>query len=119
MKKIIFAGLILSLIIAAGCSKSAKEKLAGSWKLSAVEGQTLSMEELKSTMSFTEDGKLSLKSAQGNEKNGTWEISEDGKTITVKSTEGETEVWNVQKLEDKILEIKIGADKEKITLEKI
>lgn len=111
----IFVGLILSFIIAAGCGKSAKEKVLGAWKLSKVEGETLTQEELNSTMTFNSDGKFAATS-RDQKMDGTWEMAEDGKSLTLNFKENEKEVWNLAELTDTKLVYTQGKEKEKIEL---
>jgi uncharacterized protein (TIGR03067 family) len=115
MKKIIFIGLILCVVIASGCKKSTKDLLSGTWKLTAVEGQKLTLEDLKTTMTFTDD-KFNMKIAGDKERAGTWELSADEKTITAKNTEGDKETWNIVKLDDKEYIFTVDKDKEKISM---
>lgn len=113
----IFVGLILSFIIVSGCSKSAKEKVLGTWKLSKVEGQELTKEELNATMTFNADGKFTA-TARDEKMEGTWEIDKEGKTMNLTFKESDKEVWNIQELTDAKLVYTQGADKEKIELVK-
>ena len=117
MKKMIFIGLILSVIISAGCGKSAKDKLLGTWKLNKVEGETLTQEELNATMTFTTDGKFAA-TARDEKMDGTWELAEDGKTLTLTFKENDKEVWNITEITDAKLVYKQGNEKESIELVK-
>ncbi len=119
MKKIMYFGLIISFIIAAGCGKSVKDKVAGTWKLKSVEGQTLSKEELESaTITFNSDGKV-MATAGKEKMEGTWEIGKDDKTLMIAmKEESEKEIWSIQSISDNELVYTQGAEKEKITLMK-
>jgi hypothetical protein len=118
MKKLLYVGLILSFIIATGCSKSAKEKVSGAWKLKSVEGETLTQEQLsEATITFNVDGKVVATAGKDNKMEGTWEVTEDGKTLTIAFVDNsEKEVWNIESLTDKELVYTQGGQKEKITL---
>ena len=115
MKKIIFLILILTFVIAAGCKKSSKDILQGAWKLSSVEGQKLTEDDLKTTLTFTE-GKFDMVIPGDEEKKGTWELSADDKVLTAKNEKGEQEKWNISKLDEKEFVFSIDDNKEKITL---
>jgi len=117
MKKMILVGLILSFIIAAGCGKSAKDKVLGTWKLSKVEGENLTKEELNATMTFNTDGKFAA-TARDEKMEGKWEMAEDGKSLTLTFEENDKEVWNIQELTDAKLVYTQGDEKEKIELVK-
>jgi len=117
MKKIIFFSLILTVIFAAGCKKSTKDKLLGVWKLTSVEGQKLTAEDLKTTMTFT-DSTFNMKISGNEDKNGHWSLSSDEKTITAKNSAGDKEIWKISKLDEKEFTFSVNDDKEKITLTK-
>ena len=115
MKKIILLSLVLCVIVASGCKKSAKELLMGTWKLTSVEGQKMTPEDLKTTLTFT-DGKFDMKIGGDKDRSGTWEMSDDSKTITAKDSEGNKETWNIFKLDDKEYTFSVDKDKQKITM---
>ena len=119
MKKIMYFGLIISFIIAAGCGKSVKDKVTGTWKLKSVEGQTLTKEDLESaSITFNSDGKL-LATAGTEKMEGTWELGKDDKTLTIGMKDGgDKEVWNIQSITDNELVYTQGDQKEKVTLMK-
>jgi hypothetical protein len=119
MKKIMYFGLIISFIIVAGCGKSVKDKVTGTWKLKSVEGQTLSKEELASaTITFNSDGKLAA--TAGTEKmEGTWELAKDDKSLTIAMKgSADKQVWNIQSITDNEFVYTQENEKNKITLMK-
>jgi hypothetical protein len=119
MKKLMFVALIMSFIVAAGCGKSAQEKLLGTWKLKSVEGQSLSKEVLdNSIITFEKEGKLSAVSGPESKIEGAWEMSKDEKSLTIsfKDMGDNKQVWNIQTLTEKEFVYTQGTEKEKITL---
>lgn len=117
MKKTIFCLCAVFVLIFAGCSKSTKEKLEGTWKLKSVEGQTLTADELNRFVTLNNDGSLGMKFGT-EEKSGKWVLSEDEKTVEATTTEGDKEVWHIQTVDKKELVFTVDTDKEKYTLEK-
>lgn len=117
MKKVFYFVIAAFIIISAGCGKSTKDKLIGTWKLKNVEGQTLTIEELNRFITINADGKFVMK-ADDEEKTGVWVLSEDEKSVEANSTAGDKEVWHIQSLDSKEFIFTVDTDKEKYTLEK-
>jgi len=119
MKKIIYFGLIVSFIIAAGCGKSAKEKVLGTWKLKSIEGQNLTQDELKNAnITFTSDGKV-IAVAGKDKMEGTWDMAKDEKSLSIGFKESnEKDVWHIVTLTDNEFSYTQGDKKEKVTLGK-
>jgi hypothetical protein len=117
MKKVFYILIVAFIVIAAGCGKSTKDKLTGTWKLKSVEGQTLSVDDLNRFITMDADGKLTMKSGN-EEKSGTWVLSEDEKTVDATSTAGDKETWHIISVDSKEFVFTVDTDKEKYTLEK-
>lgn len=116
MKKLVYASLIFALVVAASCSKKdPKAAMVGTWQLDSVTGEELTDAEKAVTVTFSEDG--TYERAFGDEKQtGTFEVSEDGKTVTVKPEGGSAETMNDVKIDGDKLTFK---DKDtEITLKK-
>ena len=119
MKKLIILSLAVSLIIIAGCKKSAKEMLTGTWKLKSEEGVKLTPEDKQNTMIFTPEGVLTMK--MGTESHsGKWMMGADDKSVKVipPAGEGDTTLWNIESLDTKEFTFTAGEPKHKVTLEK-
>ncbi len=119
MKKITLMLIVIAMVVFAGCSKSVKDKIEGTWKVKSVEGQTLSAEELGSaSMTFLADGTFKAKN-QDREMGGTWTVADDEKTVTLKFKEDKDsfdEIWKIVTVTEKELVYTVGTDTEKITL---
>jgi hypothetical protein len=118
MKRVFYFLMAALMLISMGCSKSTKDNLIGSWQMKSVEGKKLTPEELKIVITMTEDGKFTMKSGEGDQRTGTWLLSEDDKKIDATSAEGDKEAWNIVSVDEKTFVFTVDDDKDKITLEK-
>ena len=120
----LFASVLLVAIVAiAGCkSKSAKEMIVNKWKVTNIDGapsdMTDSMKNVvyaTATMEFTKDGKF-ISSGMGPSKNGTYSLSDDGKTLST-TDEGSTiaDVLNVEELSNSKMIVNVTKEKMKVS----
>jgi len=96
--------------IISGCSNDPSKTIVGSWKLTEIktteqiaddqkEMYNKMMDEIKATSSFVfkEDNTIETKFAEQVSK-GTWEVSKDGKTLTIKDEKGNTSKATIKEL---------------------
>lgn len=93
LTKFTTAILLVMFVAFAGCkSKSAKELIVNKWKITDVSGDgAKEMSETEkgklkdsTTMEFTKDGKCTITGMRETPTTGTYSVSDDGKTITMK-----------------------------------
>lgn len=118
-------------VVMAACGGSAKDNLVGEWQVQEVDMSSVMetipeeqrafmeamlpmMEEaMKSmTMNFSADGKVVTKSAmmgQEQEEEGTWELSEDGKTLTI-DNKGNKQSMNIDELSGSTMKVTVKED---------
>ena len=113
MKKIFISLLVLvSVVLISSCSKSPAENMVGEWKITDIkttseipddqlDAYKEALEGMKesSKMIYNSDGTYEKSISEMTTK-GTWEISEDGKTLTETSDEGTIESVQVIELSD-------------------
>ena len=88
--------------------------IEGTWQLDSVSGEELTEHEKDMTITFNEDG--SCESSRGEESaSGSWELSDDGKTLTFELDGREEKCENVEVSGDE-LTFEQGSDK--ITLKR-
>ncbi len=116
MKKTFVSLLVIaSLVLISSCSKSPAENLVGEWKITDIKTTSEipedqldaykdALEGMKesSKMIYNSDGTYEKTISEMTTK-GTWEISEDGKTLTETSEEGTIESVELTELSDKKL----------------
>lgn len=116
MKKYCLLLIAATIVVFSGCTKSVKDKMAGTWKVKSIEGEKLSQEELNSaTMTFIADGTFKAKNAE-REMVGTWTVAKDEKSVTLKFKEGFEEVWKIQSLTETELVYNSEVQPQKVTL---
>ncbi len=97
MKKLAYFLVVLTVVLATGCGKkSLKDQVQGEWKMESLSGET-PPSEIKMTF---KDDTYSLTSGEETINSGTFEVAKDGKSMTIKPQEGETETFSNIKLED-------------------
>ncbi|NJL14715.1 MAG: lipocalin family protein [Microscillaceae bacterium] len=118
MKNVFLMMLVLSVaLFTTACKKDPKTLMVGTWQMESVEGEELSDTEKSISIEFTKDGKFEQKAGEMSRK-GTFEVSKDGKTITLKPEEGKEEKMNAVEVKDGKMTFKDGERSEKITLKK-
>lgn len=110
MKKLFYI-LLLPLLFACGGGNP----VIGTWQLDSVSGEELSEAEKSMTITFNEDGSMEMN--RGDEiRKGTWELSEDKKTLVMKRDNGREEKGENLSVEgDKMT---FQTDRDVITLKK-
>lgn len=106
MKRITVLLALLGLILV-GCSS--EPTIEGKWQIESVSGEELTEEEKKLVVDFQADGKLVSKRGEESREE-EWELSEDGKTLTI-SRAGREVKNEVVELTDEKLVLKDGGDK--------
>lgn len=110
MKKLFYVLFAVALMACGG-----KPSVEGKWQLESVSGEELSESEKSSTMDIKEGGALEM--TRGEMKmEGTWKLSDDGKTMTV-TMGGRTQEWTEVEVDGDHLSFKEKDDK--ITLKKM
>lgn len=96
MKKLIY----LFALIAIGFTScgGGENAIVGNWQLDKVSTEELTDSEKEATMSINADGTFEQKRGD-HSKTGTWELSEDGKTLSVKDSEGDVKSFSGVKVE--------------------
>jgi uncharacterized protein (TIGR03066 family) len=117
MKKLLLSVFVMSLLLMTACKSDPAAKLLGTWEMESVEGEELSATEKSITMTFEKEGKFIQKSSQ-NSREGTYEVSKDGKTITLKPSEGKAEEMKSVELKGNKMMFKDGDKTATITLKK-
>lgn len=119
MKKAFYILSIAILIICAGCGKSKKDKLVGTWKLKSISGSILSATEFETVITIYDNGKWKSKQGVEDSSTGTWILSADEKKVkSVFTDEVDTTLWNIVSLDDELFVYTVNDDTTKITLEK-
>ncbi|MFH0895605.1 MAG: lipocalin family protein [Bacteroidota bacterium] len=113
MKKIIGIVLIIVAISFAGCSKSVKDKLVGTWKLESIEGRDIKNLP-QSTLEFKEDG-VATEKMEDLSRDYQWKLSDD-ETELIIIDKGKDKKMKIESLEGNTLVIK--GDNGKVTLKK-
>ena len=107
---LVLVGAFTFLLVSCGGGPSVE----GTWQLHSVSGEELTEHEKDMTLTFKEDG--SCESSRGDESaTGTWELSDDGKTLTFELDGREEKCENVEVTDDE-LTFEQGSDK--ITLKR-
>jgi len=118
MKKIILPGLLMFVIIGfTACKKSPEKMLVGKWKLFEISMPTAIDEAAKKdlfekvTFTFMENKNYDIVGLKEGGTQGTWEISEDGKSITSKSSDGEVDISTITEISEEKLMMTQGDTK--------
>ncbi|MBC8109920.1 MAG: lipocalin family protein [Verrucomicrobia bacterium] len=101
MKNLKFLLLFLLLItVVAGCKKKPADTLLKKWKISEFSGGAMSADDVNKYKAegYAEFKKDSYELKFGETETGTWTLSEDGKTLTLKNKEGKSNTFNVETL---------------------
>ena len=105
MNKILSCLSLIGLLFLS-CKPNPVEKLSRKWKPVDVTGEALSAEAkamyLKdgNMMEFTKDGKFISFSADGIADTGSYAVSEDGRSLKVKTSEGHQTQFNINELKN-------------------
>ncbi|NJL14714.1 MAG: hypothetical protein HC913_18060 [Microscillaceae bacterium] len=97
--------------------KDSKDLVLGAWQLESVEGAELTDTEKSITIEFAKDGKFVQKAGEMSRK-GSYEVSDDGKTITLKPEEAPEEKMNEVEVKNGKMTFKDGDRASVITLKK-
>ncbi len=117
MKKLLLTALVMSLVFMTACKSDPAAKLLGAWQMDSMEGEELSETEKSITITFEKEGKF-IQTAGDKKREGTYEVSKDGKTITLKPAEGKAEEMKSVELKGDKMMFKDGDKSETITLKK-
>ncbi|MEX1000759.1 MAG: lipocalin family protein [Crocinitomicaceae bacterium] len=99
MKKMTLLLALFTLILV-GCGS--EPSIEGKWKIESVSSEELTDAEKTLTVDFQADGKL-VSERDGETREEEWELSEDGKTLTIKSGDREIENKVIELTEDKLV----------------
>lgn len=120
MKKIIFLLLVSSSIGLISCkSNKPKDLIVNKWKITDIDVPNMPIPDsvkstlLRGTLEFTKDDKMIL-TGLGNDQNGTYSLSEDGKTLFV-ITNGKTESNDIVELTKSKLVLLDKSNQSKLT----
>lgn len=120
MKKIIFLLLISSSVGMISCkSNKPKDLIINKWKITDIDVPNMPIPDsvkstlLRGTLEFTKDSKMIL-TGLGNDQNGTYSLSEDGKTLFV-ITNGKTESNDIVELTKSKLVLLDKSNQSKLT----
>lgn len=101
MRKLVFVFAVMAMMLTS-CGGS-EVSLVGNWQLESVSGEELTASEKEATMSFSEDGTCERRRGE-HAKSMKWEMSEDGKTITIIGEDGDKdEMKNVELSAEKLV----------------
>lgn len=90
MKKLLLTLTVFSLLFLVGCKSDPAAKLLGSWQLESVEGEELNEAQKTMTLTFEKEGKFTQE-AGGKKRTGKFEVSKDGKGLTITPEGAEVE----------------------------
>jgi len=124
MKNMKYALMVLVLVMSmTACKKSPEKLVVGTWKLTEISSPDLTDEAAKQefykkvTVSILENGNYDFAGFDDAGEQGTWKMSEDGKSFTTKSSDGNTDIATVQELTDKKFVMTMGGNK--LSLERV
>ena len=111
--------LIVMMLIVVGfsaCKKGPDKLLPEKWKLTEISGPDIQATEAEKqelyarvTSTFNADGKYEIAGLKDGGDQGTWSVSEDGKSLTTKSVDGKGDVSTVEEITaDKLVLIQAG-----------
>lgn len=117
MKKITYIAVMMLVVLSfSACKKGPDKIITGKWKLTDI--SMPGMEEAAKTeymanriFTFMENGNYEITAGADGKSEGTWETSEDGKTITTKSPDGKVNTSVITEISDDKLVLTEGDTK--------